>query len=297
MQQVGCLPSFRTRTQGISGTAIGTSGLDFIGNQVGIGATFVSYCQTELRRTVANSPFNYIQDGATVNEQPGVRTAKFVINYLTLRHEIKNTSSTPAHLILYELQLRPGGPRASKSASTSQNWIHPTSAWENGLYQARQGTTNFDVVQTTAARNTIFQKPFDSNLFCRMYKVFKTTKLLLQAGQTHVHTVTIKPKMMFPLWPGDLVTGAIETIDHYWGQETMTMFVMHGVPVHDKGTMNVTTNSASFDCVTKASCSYQLYDKAMRNWHQFSYLAAGPFTQLRTTEEDSGLPTDLPAEA
>lgn len=294
-QEVGVLPSWHARQQ--STTNVGDSYREYLGSGCGVSANLVNYMQEELRRELASISFMYRDPtGWTNNEPKGIRASKFVVHRLTMRHEIKSCSQVPMHLTLYELQLRPGGPGAWKTGDPANDWVSPMKLWTDGLTSKKFGTYHEDrSLNAAEARDVPYQKPFDSPLFCRVFKVYKTTRLILAPGQTHIHTVTIRPRNMFPLYPSpDTGPGKTsETADHLHGVETMTMFVHHGSPVHEAGTSKVATSSSAFDCVTKASVEFQAFDSAAKNYHIFNMIET--LQNERTVLEDQDVPVAIPA--
>lgn len=287
-QDIGLLPTWKVRNVTNTGSAAAMT--EYAGVGYGVTAQLLRYCQEELRRTVNNTIFQY--GGQAVPGEPkGIRSAKFVIHHLWHKHEIKSTSQVPIHITFYELVLRPRG-AGGMATGGSEDWVDPITAWERGLAQKRLPADLEDVNTPGGILPTVpFQKPFESHLFGRMFRVYKTTTLVLNPGQTHIHRVAIKPRNMFGLYPSPESNFGVALNDHMNGVETCTMYTLHGTPVHQKDALDVGIGSASFDCVTTSGCSYQLYDQAMKNYHQFNYLPA--ITLPRTTIEDTDAPTDL----
>lgn len=315
-----------TRSAGLAGTqAVGllntwtatnptdpptdTTRNEWYGLGYGVNSYLIGYCQQQLIRRLQRSNFTYAMNGQTDTQLPGWKTSKFVIRGLTISHTIKSTSVVPIVVTLYDCVLRPQPPAravdASVNATTDTQWRDPLTLWSEGLRQvafpdtltANQGTgfAITDVYGQNAGTRYASpgMKPFSSPMFCRSYRVFKTTRLILAPGQTHIHTVRIAPKNMFPMWPAPrakaTTPNTLADNDHMFGVETFTMMVHHGTPVHSASSSGLIQYSASScDTVTRARCEFQVFDKSMKEFHHFDMLSNTPITDAVTVDELDG---------
>lgn len=277
-QLVTTLPTWRVIQQTASGASAATT---IHGDASGITAPLLRYCQEQLRRQISQINFQYAASpgmGEGGGSLPaGIRAAKFVIHNMTIMHELKSTSMTPIHITLYDIVLRANTTAASLGHQTN-TWRSPITLWEEGLKERKHplgveyGNPEGD--STVSPMYQIpFQKPFDSTLFCRTFRVYKTSRMILPPGQTHIHKVVIRPRNMFPLYPNeDANSEDIFARDHLGGIETMTLMVCHGTPVHQFQASAVNVGPASVDVVTKTTCEYQMFDKAFKAVQQFNYM-------------------------
>lgn len=120
--------------------------------------------------------------------------------------------------------------------------------------------------------------------------------MILAPGQTHIHTVKIRPRNMFNLYPDEDPTSYDVTLrDHIGGLETTTLMVIHGTPVHQAAGTAVNVGPASVDVVTRAHTEYQLYDRAFKNVQQYNFMTGSnaTITDPRTVLEDSDQPATV----
>lgn len=293
-QGVTLLPSWACR-QGLT-TGLATTFKDYNGLGGTVTGSLIAYMQEELRRNLPSTQWQYA--GTSGTQPKGVRSAKFVIHNVTCVHELKSTSTVPIHVTLYELVLRPKAWLATSTGDPNVTFQSPQLAWDSGVLLKRAGTDHEDLLAASTPSRVPGEKPFDSPLFCRQYRVYKTTKLILSPGQTHIHKVTVRPRNMFPLYPSpDTTAGAADYIDHIPGVETYTMLVLSGTPVHQDATAhlsnNLTMSAASIDCVTKCYVNFQAFDTASKNYHQFNYLSTS-VNMPRTVQEDNDTSLVLP---
>lgn len=283
---------------------------DWYGLGYGVNSYLIGYCQTQLIRRLQRSNFTYAMNGATDTQLPGWKTSKFVIRNLTISHTIKSTTVVPIVVTLYDCVLRPQPPVRAVDAGTNSTaavpWRDPLQLWTEGIKQvgfpdnltANQGTgfpvTDYYGQNAGTRYSAPGMKPFTSPMFCRSYRVYKTTRLILAPGQTHIHTVKVAPKNMFPMWPlprAKATTSAtLDQNDHMYGVETFTMMVHHGTPIHSQGVSpgSIQYSASSTDVVTRARCEFQVFDKSMKEFHHFDMLSNTPITDAITVDELDG---------
>lgn len=172
----------------------------------------------------------------------GVGNSRLVVKSHIAKIHITNQANANVVATIYDIDYR-------KDVYSTTDDSDPYNAWVTGLAQQALGTGSdaFSV-----ARNGI--TPFQSPDFCRSYKVRKVTKIYMELGKSHIHTVrnmvpkTLNTRMLDV--SGVQATGWRNT-------STAVMIVFHGMPVND-GTFNadISLGSGAVDMVIEQKITF-----------------------------------------
>lgn len=248
----------------------------------------MNYITTDLLRDT-QTPGAAFTDAVGVVTNPGYLSQKFVIPMISLKHELKNQTNLAVHVSLYDIVLRetqttPGTPQPIQDIST-------------GLLQERTG---YSIARNGGSPESgLGVTPFQSSLFCKRWKVVKTTTLVIPAGSTHVHTFINKPKRMFSFDDDSTVSQANNVgitgqgqYKAYQGYVTTATIarVWGGVADDSVNVQQVYNAAAAVDCVTRCYLKYGQFIKNKRVHAIYTTEAAGT-GNAQTMTEDSDLPS------
>lgn len=192
-----------------------------VGNTTGLQHTseYAWFSKADCDTMVAQAVANQFQTAGPL----GVKTQKTVLQELHGELQINNCTTGVQRVTLYDVYAR------RDAYQTSATNMTPNIAWGQGMADEITGgsITRNQVVGST---------PFDSELFCKLYKVFKVTHIDLAPGQTHYHRISAKPNYVMD---NELLQGtniqSIKWLAHY------TMLVsVGGLVVDTTGTLCTT---------------------------------------------------------
>lgn len=164
-----------------------------------------------------------LQMGIAVASQAGYH---FTVPFQKLEAVFTNTCNYPIFMWIYDVV-----PRAnifnSPGATNTPFVYSPVSAWKNG-YIVEGGTG-------TDQSGTVFSTPFESKLFCEWYRVIGVKRVVMGAGDVHIHKViNIQKNWMTDSKWRDLAAGSGSTDILYLENYTVnTIVVLCGTPIHD----------------------------------------------------------------
>jgi len=215
---------------GAGGTGIGAAGL--------FNVTDVS---------IIKSKIGQIQTPTTVGNN---NSTQFAIPVGKAEYQISN--STNANIIAWIYDIVPR--RFVQIGDT--NYESPMVAWVNGM-RIQTGTGGgSDVAQFIGC------KPFESKLFCEIYKVKKVTKVVLSPGVLHRHIVKSTQRR----WWSDtqfqnLFNAGVPITSGRWfgGRTVLSMIVIQGTPAHSRAnpdSAHTTSAPAGIDVVTLKSYEF-----------------------------------------
>lgn len=252
------------------------------------GLSLMNYIGQDLLRDTSTQGTAFADAiGAVTN--PGQLTQKFVVPMISLKHELKNQTSTAIHVSLYDLVLR----------DTTSSTPDPIADISNGLLQERTGYSN--ARNGATPENGLGVTPFQSSLFCKKWKVVKTTTLLIPPGSTHGHTFINKPKRMFSFdddcqisTTGNTTVTGQGNIKPYQGYTTCcTIARIWGTPAHDATTKSTVFNSAAaLDILTRCYIKYAQFIKNKRV-HAIYSTQVPPATTAKVILKDTDAPSDV----
>lgn len=104
------------------------------------------------------------------------RTLNMYLESCTSRYVITNTTNTPITMWIYDIV-------AKRDTGTDED---PSKAWVNGL-------ANQKVAGTTPTPSYPTATPFRVDAVNQMYSIKKVSKVPMQIGTEHVHTVSLRP--------------------------------------------------------------------------------------------------------
>lgn len=200
-------------------------------------------------------------------------TRKLIILDIRVKVTLKNMSSIPVDVILYDVVAR----RDRQTSGFSQ----PINDWANGIALEDVGVTG-SAVANTAISGT---RPFQSQLFCQAWKVKKVTRFTLGAGSEHIHYIRARPG--YPL-----SRTYTEAFSVYKGLSTFLMMTVRGGLVHDS-LNGTTTGAGAISTIAECNLKYTqvLWNRTgYTNWNNLSGTTAAT---NNTILED----TDAPAVA
>lgn len=215
---------------------------------------------------------------------PGYLVQKFVVPYISLKHELKNMTNSAIHVSIYDIVLR-------ETQSTTPSPIGDIS---NGLLQERTGYSS--ARNGGSPESGLGVTPFMSSLFCKRWKVNKTTTLLIPAGSTHVHSVMLKPSRMFSFDDDTSISNTANAgmtgqgyNKPFQGYQTCaTIARVWGSIADDSASPGTVYNAqAAFDCVTRCYAKYAQFIKNKRVHAIYTTQVAGtgnPTTMLEDTD-------------
>lgn len=108
----------------------------------------------------------------TLDPTAGTNNLKIFLGYIKQKVTFKNQSNHVACLTMYDLN----GRRVALSSSLDS----PIEAWEKGISDMGGGTAQPYIPNST---------PFQSPEFRRLFNTIKVTKIYLEPGETHEHTI------------------------------------------------------------------------------------------------------------
>lgn len=171
---------------------------------------------------------------------------RLVMNYIKVKSMLRNMGTDKVKMTLYDVVPR------HDTLQTALYPIDPTVAWDQGFadenLQAATGST-------AASAAIVGSTPFGSEKFTELYRVLKVTKLSIEPGGEHTHTVTIRPGRIFKRY----------TDQEYvmWkGLSWACMAVLYGDVVKDSGgTGAVSTGKGEVSVVTTTRCEFTTITK------------------------------------
>lgn len=211
--------------------------------------------QDLLRDTL--TPGSALTDSIGTQTQPGLLVQKFVIPMIECKHEIKNQTNTLVHVSVYDIVLR----------ETQAITPDPLGDILTGLAMERTGASS-----TRTSVNALGVTPFQSSLFCKRWKVIRSTTLAIPAGSTHIHTTMNRPRKMFSFDDDTSLTisgnthGGAGSQKAYQGYTTMASMVRiwGGTVDQSDAQSNVYTGQAAVDVVTRCYVKYAQFVKNKR---------------------------------
>lgn len=153
-------------------------------------------------------------------------TQRILFESCTARLHMTNQDNGITKVILYDCIARRDSPGSTYNT--------PSNTWYQGLVLEGAGNA------LTVPNST----PFTSALFCRSFKVLKTTHVVMAPGQYHEHRVHFAPNKFIE----GSIFGTLNG-DTMKGLTCFTMVVVHGTPAGDAGSVNTVIGRTQVDCV------------------------------------------------
>lgn len=195
------------------------------------------------------------QQGSANNTTPTTR--RMMIQNARAKYTMKNMTNSPIEVTLYDVSARRDGINSTFS---------PVVAWENGLVDqtvAVGGTNANNQVELLPGA-----KPFQSQLFCQLWKVKRVTNFVLHPGSEHIHTISISPGGVFN-------NEFTRNYALYKGLSTACMAVIKGGIIQDTvsgGPFNVSFAAATLDVVCESSYRFTAMERSRTAFTQYNLL-------------------------
>lgn len=226
----------------------------------------------------------------TANHTGQTHTTKFVCNYLKYDMMCRNATNQDLTITFYDCVLRSGA-----MPNLRNGGILPILDFDEGL-----AVLNGSAVQTGAylkRMNAITVTPFMSPLFCKLYKVRKTTTRTMASGEVHHHIVTCKPRNLFDttVYGQDNAMPTTATNDrgpYIQGISGFTMVQISGSIGHATATVsNVTTTPSALDVIVATSGSFSMFTRERRMNYTFDQLDTNlTAAQITVINDDTDAP-------
>lgn len=250
------------------------------GDGFGVTANLCSYIHEQLYKQL-DARVGHTPAGLTTPQPPiGWREQKYVIHHLNMTHEIRSMVNGVIHVTLYDCVLRSG--------ILITDMDNPLDAWREGVGETREPDT--DVVASGELATFPGNTPFKSKEFTKHWRVYRSKKLILHPGHTHIHKVRVRPRNNFMLSDEAVLgTGNNQFIP---GITTCTMIVVHGGVCNDAlDRTRVGYHAAAVDVISRAYCQFQLIEKSQRMDQHYRYV--GNVGTAQIMPEDEPQPTEV----
>nr|QJI53682.1 MAG: capsid protein [Cressdnaviricota sp.] len=207
---------------------------------------------------------------ATTYTQPtafpnALATRKYMVDFAESTHLIKNTTTVPITMWLYDVT-----PRNDLATA-------PIQAWTNGITNQTVLLPNND---NTLLNTVVGSTPFQSTLFTRQWKVLNVTKVVLGGGNEHHHSIRVKPRYLFN-------TEETSTINQR-GTTALT-FVVHNGGIVSTGPAlpnAISTSDSVLSIVTKTRCACRMFERSLSGYVQWDNLPKIPLASQQTVNEE-----------
>lgn len=202
----------------------------------------------------------YVVGGDATTTGPN-RTVRFLLKSVKSSFKMTNQDNSNTEVIIYDILTR----RDSN--------IGVNTAFVDGINQQATGAY-------TTANLPPGVSPWDSQEFNAYYRIAKKTRIILGAGQSHTHLVSLTPRYMFSSSLQADSNKSIKNLTHY------TMISVSGMPYNDKTTVtNVATGTCVLDVVWSKQLSYTWSDDMRSNTYITNNLL-GKITTEHVMETD-----------
>lgn len=176
-----------------------------------------------------DNPFDILDD-------TNIPTVKGYFKFLKGEIRMTNQINANMQICIYDVVPR-------RDMDTSQP--NPAAAWDTGL-----SATN-GVSHTVKGYNNLGVTPYESPLFVSLYKIVKVTKMVLSAGQGHVHKVNLKQNVVMQKYQKDQYV-------YYRNLSAITIITVNGMPVcSDANDLNIAVSKTDLACVSTRHIEYR----------------------------------------
>lgn len=141
----------------------------------------------------------------------GANNVKIFFGYVKQKHTFKNQSNHVAVLTMYDL--------STKRYAQTSSFDSPTELWDKGIIDAGGANDTRSIPNAT---------PFQSPEFRRYFRTHKVTKIYLEPGETHEHTVYRRINRVANSTEWDL-----NTLAYIPGMTTTLMWAVYGSIGHE----------------------------------------------------------------
>jgi len=201
----------------------------------------------------------------------GVGNSRIVVKSHMARICFTNQSNANVVMTIYDIDQR-------RDVASTTDDATPESAWTTGLAQQALGTGSdaFTINNTGVT-------PFQSQDFCYSYRVRRVTKVYMELGKSHVHSVyNMCPKTLNTRM---LDTSGVQTIG-FKNITTSVMVVFTGMPVNDETTVtNIAMGSGAVDIVVQEKITWNYSSQDMQGRFYYDDNQANITTEFLMNEE------------
>lgn len=204
----------------------------------------------------------------TVSNTTSYKTMKWFISKIRVVHRIRNMTSAPVNLTLYDIVARKDQTLA----------ITPSQAWSDGLDETRV-TAAFPNTYGSGPVTTgrVGVTPFMSPEFCKLFKVKKVNEFTLHPGVTHKHYVTLYPNK---LWNGD----ESALFSYHSGITTFTLVTIKGDVGQDSTPLvpRVVYTQGTVEVISEYQAKAFMFNKnkSLTTWYDNFDTVVGPIKQI-----------------
>lgn len=190
-------------------------------------------------------------------------TRRFMINSVTTEHRIKNQTTTPVKITLYDIVSR-------RDQDGALN-VGPLNDWTAGLANESISLPIAPADTNSLGYTQVGITPFQSKQFTAKWRVKNVNTFMLDAGLEHTHFIKMKIGGMFD---HERVIGqdVLRGLTHY------TIMVTVGGLVQDGATNTVSTSSTTIDQVTTTRVVARMLEKSTVGkvqWNELAQLEQG----------------------
>lgn len=229
---------------------------------------------TDMMAIIASTEATPATQGSA-NNTTG-QTRRLLVEEVHAQYRIKNQTNIPVKITLYDCVSR----RDQSSGAT----VLPEASWRVGVTEESvtlAGNANSNALLATFPGAT----PFQSQLFCQIWKVGKVTNFTLHPGSEHQHHVRLRPG-------GMLNNAYVSRFDCLKGLTYCLMAVVEGGLVQDTTLpFNITLGSGEVDFVTTTKYRFTALEKSRTAYTQYSSLPAAITVQGTVLEDTDAVAT------
>lgn len=162
------------------------------------------------------------------------------IESVSLRHEITSGSQFQQTVVIRDIIAR-----RDHSAS-------PVAAWDNGLLEGNK-SINLVSGQSNFTNQTLRVTPYQSNIFCQLWKIIGEKTINLAPGATHKHNVTMNVKKRINV-------DDFKTANNYKKGMSIGGLITHwGQPANQDGAPNTISNlGGALDIITTMEIKFKI---------------------------------------
>lgn len=250
---------------------------DFGGNELGTGIDLSALWNNMATRTATASVAGVVENILATNNG----SAKILVHEMSMEATFTNTSNVGVWLTIYDTTNR------FKTVLSSTFGVGAANTWLEGIAEEDGGVQNY---------LSVGQTPFMSHAFCTNYKILKSTKVYINPGHIHKHTMKIMINKTLsadelstaPLTGG---TGILTTFNAlplwtYW-----PMIAFYGSPIHSLASpTTVSVPAVQLDCVWVKKYKFSYYQNNLTQF-TFGQDLATTIADPHTVPEDTGVDT------
>lgn len=202
--------------------------------------------------------------------EDSLRTRRLLLHNCKIQYRMKNNTTVPIMVTLYDIISRRDVPINSPDAEAN-----PITAWLEGMNDQNvptSGTSNASIDFPGAT-------PFQSEQFVNYFVVKRSRKFMLHAGSEHIHHVALTYNKIFS-------RSLTRFQENMRGLTYYLMIVVQGGVVQDTSTpFGTAYSTAALDIVTEARWKFQAVEKSFTNYQQYTTLPTAVTVQGTVFED------------